>query len=390
MEVPLRPQSVIAFAVALAALAPAALHAEEPAAYVVRLGGDTLSLEQFTRTPTRVQGEYLVRTPRSLYRTYVMDLNADGTVRRFQLTTRTLGTEPLPPVTRTTIDFTGDSAIMVIPQGDSSATRRIPARRGAVPSLNGVMGIMDQIARQYRAAGRDSYAVDLVPPGAPRVLEGTVTRAGRDRLNLDVVTSVGRIPPFALTLDPQGGLKAFSGRGSVFQAEGERIKDVNLPAATRLFEYRPLGALSTRDTARAMLGDGALWVDYGRPLKRDRVIFGDVVPWGTVWRTGANAATQLSTAVDLVIGDATVPAGTYSLWTLPSASGWKLIVNRQAGQWGTQYDPARDLARVDMKVETLPVPVEMMTIEIAPAGAGATLVISWDLTRVSVPLRRKA
>ena len=387
-EARLRPQ--IAVLTALITLAPAASRAQQPAAFIVRLGGDTLSMEQFTRTATQVQGELVVRTPRSLYRTYVMDLNPDGTVRRFQLSTRTLGPEPLPPVTRTTIEFKGDSAVMVIPQGDSTVTRTIAARRGAVPSLNGVMGIMDQIARQYRAAGRDSYALDLVPPGAARALAATVRRGGRDRLNLDIVTPVGPIPPFALTLDAQGGLKAFSGKGSVFQADGERIKEVNLPAATALFEYRPLGSLSSRDTVRALLGDARVWIDYGRPHRRGRDIFGNVVPWNEVWRTGANAATQLSTPADLVIGDAAVPAGTYSLWTLPTTSGWKLIVNRQSGQWGTQYDAGRDLVRVDLKVETLPAPVETMTIELAPAGTGATLVISWDRTRVSVPVKRKA
>lgn len=381
-------RSLVALVLVSAALIPAPGRAQEPRAYVVRLGRDTLSLEQFTRTPTQVRGEFLVRTPLSLYRTYSMDLNPDGTVRRFDLVTRSLG-DPRLPVTRASVEFTGDSALMVTPRGDSSVTRRIAARQGAVPSLNGVMGIMDQIARQYRAAGRDSYFVDLVPPGTSQPLRGLVTRRGRNRLNLVIDSPVGRIPPFTLVLDAQGDLESFSGRGSVFQAEAERIDRVDLVAATTLFEHRPLGALSDRDTARATLGGGALWVDYGRPLKRGREIFGNVVEWNTVWRTGANAATQFHTPVDLVIGGADVPAGTYSLWTLPAPEGWKLILNRQIGQWGTQYDPARDLVRVDLGVETLPAAVEKLAIEIVPAGEGATLRISWDRTRVSVPMRAK-
>jgi hypothetical protein len=88
---------------------------------------------------------------------------------------------------------------------------------------------------------------------------------------------------------------------------------VNLQAASAQFAFRPLGALSTRDTARAELGGAALWVDYGRPLKREREIFGNVVPWNTVWRTGANAATQLHTPVDFVAGGAAVPAGLFTV-----------------------------------------------------------------------------
>src|SRR5213075_2277521 len=109
------------------------------------------------------------------------------------------------------------------------------------------------------------------------------------------------------------------------------------------------------------------------------------VPWNAVWRTGANAATQLSTSADLVIGGATVPAGKYTLWTLPTPSGWKLIINKQTGQWGTEYSAAQDLVRVDARLETLAAPVEQMLIAFEPG----TLTVSWDKTKVSVPVSRK-
>jgi hypothetical protein len=382
-------RSLVLGTLVLSALATAPAQAQQPVAYVVKLGGDTLSLEQFTRTSQQVRGEFVVRTPRSLYRRYTMDLHPDGTVRRFEMTTRTLGGASQPS-SRMTIEFTGDSAIMTMPRGDSSVTTRIAARRGAVPSLNGVMGIMDQLAHQYRAAARDTYAVDLVPPGATQAMRSTLTRAGGGKLRLSVVTSVGRIPPFTLDLDEQGGLEAFNGRGSVFQADAERVRSVDMAAATAQFEHRPLGALSARDTVRAMLGRAALWVDYGRPHKRGREIFGGVVPWNEVWRTGANAATQFHTPVDLTIGGADVPAGTYTLWTLPTPTGWKLIINRQIGQWGTLYDPSRDLARVDLTVETLPEPEELFTIDIVPQGDGASLRFAWDRTRAFVPVKVKS
>jgi hypothetical protein len=128
-----------------------------------------------------------------------------------------------------------------------------------------------------------------------------------------------------------------------------------------------------------------VWVDYGRPLKRGREIFGNIVPWNTVWRTGANAATQLNTSADLVIGGATVPAGKYTLWTLPTPSGWKLIINKQTGQWGTEYHPEQDLVRVDARVETLATPVEQLVIAFEPGA----LTFTWDKTRVSVPVAKK-
>jgi hypothetical protein len=115
---------------------------------------------------------------------------------------------------------------------------------------------------------------------------------------------------------------------------------------------------------------------------------GGLVPYGKVWRTGANEATTLTTPIDLNIGGAKVPAGKYTLWTLPSAGTWKLIINKQTGQWGTQYDPSQDLVRVDMQKKALSAPVEQFTMSFDKQGDDkADLVMNWENTSVSVPVK---
>lgn len=128
----------------------------------------------------------------------------------------------------------------------------------------------------------------------------------------------------------------------------------------------------------------ALTIDYGQPHARGRAIAGGLVPWDRVWRTGANAATTLTTDVDLVIGGTRVPKGTYTLYTLPARAGWKLIINRQTGQWGTEYDQSKDLARVDLRARTLREPVESFSISLVPGGAGrGTLRMAWGTTELT-------
>ena len=145
---------------------------------------------------------------------------------------------------------------------------------------------------------------------------------------------------------------------------------------------------SPRDTAEARVADRRIYVDYGRPYMRGRTIMGGLVPYGQVWRTGANAATTFVTEADLRIGGTNVPAGTYTLYTLPGESAWQLIVNRQTGQWGTEYDPAQDLARIPMRVERTGAPVEQFTITLQPASENAVdLVMEWESTRASVPMQ---
>jgi DUF2911 family protein len=376
----------ISVALALIAAAPVAGRAEDTYTYVVRLGLDTLSLETVTRAPTQVRGEYIVRTPRNLHRTYVMDLAADGTVRRFELTTRPMGAPPGHGETRSGIEFLGDSATVTIPRGDSSVTTRVAAGAGAVPYLNGVMGIMDQIAWQARDGVGDSTRIAMVPT-AGAVLRGTAVRTSADSLLLVVDTPVGRVPPFRIVRDPERRVVSFHGHGSVFQAEAERIAPVDLAAQALAFADRPIGALSTRDTVRATIGDGRLWLDYGRPILRGRRVFGDVVPWGIVWRTGANAATQFRTSHALRFGKLPLPAGLYSLWTLPTRRGWTLILNEQSGQWGTQYDARLDVLWAKMDVAELAQPVDKLTMSFESSGRDGRLVLEWDRTRASIPFR---
>src|SRR5688572_20070107 len=146
--------------------------------------------------------------------------------------------------------------------------------------------------------------------------------------------------------------------------------------------------LSPRDTTAQTIGPAHLLVDYGRPSKRRREIFGSLVPYDALWRTGANEATHFRTDRDLTIGTIRVPRGTYTLWTIPARDGWTLIVNRQTGQWGTDYDKTQDLGRTQMKVAPLSEPVEQFTIAIEPARNGSrVLAMRWDTTQATVPIR---
>jgi hypothetical protein len=126
---------------------------------------------------------------------------------------------------------------------------------------------------------------------------------------------------------------------------------------------------------------------YSRPAKRGREIWGgNLVPWEEVWRTGANAATSFTTDRDLVIGGSAVPAGSYTLWSVFTPESAQLIVNKQTGQWGTQYDAEQDLVRIDLEKQDLPHPVERFTIGIEATDDGAVLGLTWDTVRYLVPI----
>jgi len=146
-----------------------------------------------------------------------------------------------------------------------------------------------------------------------------------------------------------------------------------------------------------LAGPAKISIDYGQPHLRGRNVIGmpGVVPWDSAWRTGANMATQLSTEVDLTIGNTFIPRGVYTLFSLPTRNGWKLIVSKEVLQWGTDYDASKDFARIDLRQRTLADPVESLTFWLIPAIEAPTsstfphgvLKFAWGNTELSTDWR---
>jgi hypothetical protein len=133
--------------------------------------------------------------------------------------------------------------------------------------------------------------------------------------------------------------------------------------------------------AEVTLDGKAITIHYNSPRMRGRKIMGELVPYGKVWRTGANPATSFVTEGNIKIGDLEVPAGKYTLYTLPAESGWHLIINKQTGQWGTVYNQDQDLGRVPMRSATLPSPQENMSISFEHTTTNSTeLHVRWENT----------
>ena len=145
--------------------------------------------------------------------------------------------------------------------------------------------------------------------------------------------------------------------------------------------------LSPPAKAEGTVGGHNITIDYSAPSKRGRAIMGGLVPFGKVWRTGANAATTLTTDGDLMLGSLHVPKGTYTLYTIPGEKEWTLIVNKQTGQWGTEYDEKQDLGRTTMIAKKTAETTETFVIAIKPLAAkNGLLTFTWENTEAVVPV----
>ncbi|KAB2808079.1 DUF2911 domain-containing protein [Phaeocystidibacter luteus] len=153
---------------------------------------------------------------------------------------------------------------------------------------------------------------------------------------------------------------------------------------TETLEPKP----SPTDIAKTWVGDSYVKITYNRPHKRGRAIFGDLVPYGEVWRTGANAATEITTTGDITIGGKELPAGTYSIFTIPNEDSWTIIINSDLGQWGAyRYKEENDVVRFNVDTQEAPSTYEAFTIAFEGEGNSKMLVMMWDDVKVSISIK---
>jgi hypothetical protein len=194
-------------------------------------------------------------------------------------------------------------------------------------------------------------------------------------------------------MDSAGNMLSYSGARTTYDVQVKRlatppdVKGIADRWEAKETQSGNVKSLSVRDTTRAQIGNSIFTVDYGRPLLRGRTLLGDVIPYDYIWRTGANAATQFTTSTPIKLAGLQVPAGTYTLFTAPHTSGVDLIVNKQTGEWGTEYNRSLDLGTARIVSEVVTPTVEEFTISILPSDKRhGTLVLEWGSFRWIAPI----
>ncbi len=362
----------------------------EHGAFVMTLGKDTVAIDQYARTARFLDGVLLLRIPVTRVATYKARLRKDGTIERLESRWWTPTPDAGPPQPADVVaTFFGDSVKIHYMRGSDVRQVTLAAAHGTVPLINSVYSavLYEQALRQGFAAGGRDFSVEWLGLDRRRPISSTEV-AGRGEDSVSIGFFAGTM---VAQVDDIGHILGLHGQESTAKFTANRAADIDMQLAAADFGARDaagqgLGTMSPRDTVRGLVPGAMLEVDYSRPSKRDRVIWGGVVPWNTVWRTGANRATHFTTDADLVIEGVTVPAGSYTLFTWPTQETVQLIINKQTGQWGTVYREEDDLARIDMRLERLDQPVEKFTIAIGDHDGTGMIALEWDDRRYWVPV----
>ena len=154
--------------------------------------------------------------------------------------------------------------------------------------------------------------------------------------------------------------------------------------AQELLQLRP----SPLAIASVRYKDNYIKITYSQPQKKNREIFGSLVPFGKIWRTGANEATEITTTRDILVDSVLLKAGTYSVFTIPERDKWTIVINSDVGLWGAyNYNPQKDLWRFEVPVQSTDTKYEPFTISFNHRNELADLLMMWDETKVSIPIK---
>jgi hypothetical protein len=363
----------------------AAAQSPDSAAFVTRLGHDTLVLERYVRTGDRVRAEALIRSPSTILRRYDLQLNAAGGIRRFESADIDIASNRV--TSREIVVVVGDTAVRLVSNNDSTRETRFRIPPNALPFLNLVQWPNDFVIRRVGASVRDSVVVPYL--SGSNATSFVITRLHADSIAIrHPLRGVTRVH-----VDASNRLLHLDGGATTLKLDVARTNWLPLetmaPAIAARDASRPRAELSPRGDTRATVDGANVSVDYGRPMKRGREIFGKVVPFGQLWRTGANTATQFKTDRDLVVGGTTLPAGQYSIFSIPDAREWTIIINAETNQPGTAHKTDRDVMRVPARVRSLNETVEQFTIAVTDEGDGGTIRFQWDRTEAVLPFKVK-
>ena len=392
-------RSFLVPATMVAASVVSASHTSAPSdrgSFVTTLGRDTVVLESFTRTAARVDGDIVVRVPGTVLLHYAVDLAPDGAPTHSVLGVLPLGTSAVAAHT-VTIDFANDSMAVDVDSAGHHSKTRVGLGTNAVAQLMTGFGpsyglyvspaLYETYTRVLHAKVGDTVRVTAADIASGQTVRRFFIKPSPTELDADYF-GIGFT---RFTLDAAGLIVAGNAAATTERTKTRRTDFIDARAAAQRYaaadrDGRGIGTASPSETAKGTIGGRLVVVTYSSPRRRNRTILGNVVPFGEVWRTGANGATQLFIDASLDIGGKTIPAGVYSLWTVPKEDGGaSLIINSQHGQWGTDYDKSRDIAQVPMQVSSVSPPQEDFAIAVSGGNVGA-LRVSWDKFAWSVPI----
>jgi hypothetical protein len=389
------------FLVAVVSALSCKLPTEKSYGFLTTLGRDTISVDNISRQGNTLTSDEVDRFPVVRIRHTVVDLTDNGSIRHLVMDIHTPSEPPGQRDRKVVADVTGNK--LHLSKTDSTGTVNRDFSTGGIVVAH--VQQMYSLYELYFAAALKQAAASKLAVGKPVQMRQFYIDREFDRFPLGDVTvkplDSGKIEVThdwlsgtgEATMDSAGNMISYTGARTTYDVRVQRlgalpdVKSIADRWGAKETQGGNVRSLSVRDSVRTQIGNSILTVDYSRPLQRGRTLLGGIIPYDRVWRTGANAATQFTTSAPIRLAGMQIPAGSYTLFTAPHPNGVDLIVNKQTGEWGTEYRSSLNLGMSRITSEVATAPVEAFTISILPGDKRhGTLVLEWGSFRWSAPI----
>ena len=344
------------------------------ATFVSTLGKDTLVIEQFTINNHRIDAEIMMRVPNTRFIQQILTMGENKQFQEFSSATydpNDIGGKPIEVQKMIVED---DSLVVTTIRDTFNRVRKFAYNPTMIPWFDMIHWPYEVATKRMQAENLDQLDQSMLTGRNVAIFE--IRRIEEDSISIK--------HPYRGTMNARinesGSIEYYDATNTTRKLIVRRGGPMDMISLTKKYAQHPIGALSGSGSTTSLVHGAQIKLTFGQPARRNRQLFGGIVPWNKRWRTGANRATHFNTDKDLQIGGLEVPAGEYTLFTIPTPDGGTLIINKQTGQNGNRYDKTRDLGRVPMSITTNEESIELFTIKATEREEKGILQLMWGNT----------
>lgn len=347
--------------------------------FVAKLGRDTVIVETYNMVANHLYGKAFLRYPEDQVGVFDFHFYHDGTIRHYSMSfmkpdssyITTWGTQGLFCENDSCTWFAswqGAEAEYV----NTRAAKQMDFIGGWTPTLS----LIEWNCIRLMKSGKQNLPITMLNDYIG------IRQVAISKANNDTVIFGGPFLEYAkINVTPEGRIRFYDGTGTPWNYIATKHEPIDVDeVAKRLSKTAKIGVPSPEVKVKFPVSNDTIYLSYGRPSKRGRTIFGGIVPYDSVWRTGAGDPTQITLPYNLKFGSTVIPKGQYSLYTIPRPDGWTLIFNTDLKQWPTDPDRSKDIAMVPLKLRKPDKQYERFTIEIEEGKGGGMIRFIWDET----------
>ncbi|MGK7393918.1 MAG: DUF2911 domain-containing protein [Candidatus Cyclobacteriaceae bacterium M3_2C_046] len=360
------------------------------ATFISLFAGDTVAVETYTRYDHYLTGKAIIRIPDLHIRNFHITFKQDGSIEKLYLTMEDPVNPSLPFKSRygyrvlQSLHFEGDSLVSRFYPGEQ-VSRFKSEDISFLGGWSPIMSLVEWNCRRLKASGKNEINSNMV-----NTYLGVHGFSLKEISPDSILVRGDLFRHMRVKVDQEGQVEAIDGSGSAWNYKTSRHPPLDIYELIEHFRGKPaLGDPSPPGRLVREIDGTPITITYGRPFKRGREIFGNIVPYDTIWRTGAGPCTRIQFEKAIIFNKTTIPPGDYCLYTIPSQDQWTLIFNTNLNQWPTNPDHTRHVAELPMKVSRLENAVDQLTFEIRKEQQQHVLHIRWDDMDAFVPFQIK-